>query len=286
MDLSSISAALTAYQEAQQQCTWADANYARILENLRGAEEAVAQRRAELSAAQGALVTALGALGFVLAPAVGRGPSETVGIAEGPSDCAGGAGTEGPSEGAVGGAAGHVRGRRNGRGKAVLAALQGAGGRGMYHGEVLDAVRLEAPGGWTAANVQSVLQRLALDGKAIPPRPYSRGVWRVLRAEEGAGPAGNAGADNEGSAPPKALPLGRAALLAVGRLLSDGRVHAKQEISALPLNGFGLTPTKRHRWLGSALARHIHRGRVEECAGGYRALPALEGWLPVTKAGA
>ena len=174
MDLSSISAALTAYQEAQQQCTWADANYARILENLRGAEEAVAQRRAELSAAQGALVTALGALGFVLAPAVDRGPSETVGIAEGPSDCA------------VGGAAGHVRGRRNGRGKAVLAALQGAGGRGMYHGEVLDAVRLEAPGGWTAANVQSVLQRLALDGKAIPPRPYSRGVWRAVRASGGA----------------------------------------------------------------------------------------------------
>jgi len=211
-----------------------------------------------------------------------------VGIAEGPSDCAGGAGTEGPSEGGTdaGDAKAHVRGRRNGRGKAVLAALQGAGGRGMYHGEVLEAVRLEAPGGWTAANVQSVLQRLALDGKAIPPRPYSRGVWRVLRAEEGAGPAGNAGADNEGSAPPKALPLGRAALLAVGRLLSDGRVHAKQEICALPLSGFALAPTERHRWLWSALARHIHRGRVEECTGGYRALPALEGWLPVTKAGA
>jgi len=275
MDLTIVLSALNAYQEAQQQCTWAEGALARIRENLANAEGVAEQRRTDLLAAQGALIVALQGAGFVLAPA--PRPAVTAPPAE--TSAAGALVPEGPVDTIRGES---VQGRRNGRGEIVLAALRTAGARGLTKGEVLAAVAEGPPGGWTAANVQSTLQRLAQDGRVAAPVPYSKGAWRVSGAE-GAETEALEGAATEAPHVPMQFSLGRVALVAVGRLLARSFPAGVRLdcVQALPLPGFALSPTDRHRALGRALDKHILRGRAEAVGEGrYRALPAMGAWLP------
>jgi len=272
MDLTIVLEALNAYQEARTWSALADSELARVRENLAVARGVAEQRRADLLAAQGALIVALQGAGFVLAPA--PRPAVTAPPAE--TSAAGALVPEGPVDTIRGES---VQGRRNGRGEIVLAALRTAGAGGLTKGEVLAAVAEGPPGGWTAANVQSTLQRLALDGRVAAPVPYSKGAWRIVGAETGA----LEGAATEAPHVPMQFSLGRAALLAVGRLLARSFPAAVRLdcVQALPLPGFALSPTDRHRALGRALDKHILRGRAEAVGEGrYRALPAMGAWLP------